>query len=116
MSVLTAFYQLMDPIFAGRAYRGTAGDSPVAPYATFFRVVAVEGVTLDKNGGDDNETATEIQLDVYAMGGDELDTLVGTVKHALKAWTVTNVITSEGDTFEQDTKLYRTMLTIATIQ
>lgn len=116
MSVLTAFYQLVDPIFSGRAFRGTAGDSPTAPYATFFRVVAVEGITLDKNGGDDNETATQIQLDVYASGGDELDTMVGAVKRALKAWSVPNVITSEGDTFEDDTKLYRTMLTIETIQ
>lgn len=116
MTVLTALYQLVDPIFSGRAYRGTAGDSPTVPYATFFRVVAVEGVTLDVNGGDDNETATDIQLDVYALGGDELDALVLAVKRALKAWSVPNVITSEGDTWEQDTKLFRTMLTISTIQ
>ena len=116
MSVLSAFYGLVDPIFSGRAFRGTAGDSPAPPYATFFRVVAVEGVTLDENGGDDNETATDIQLDVYAQGGDELDALVLAVKRALKGWSVPNVITSEGDTYEQDTKLYRTMLNIATIQ
>ena len=116
MNVLNSFYQLIDPIFGGRAYRGTAGDSPVPPYATFFRVVAIEGVTLDQNGGDGNESATDIQLDVYALGGDELDNLVAAVKSQLKAWSVPNVITSEGDAYEPDTKLFRTMLTVSTIQ
>jgi hypothetical protein len=116
MTVLADFYQLIDPIFSGRAYRGSAGDSPVPPYATFFRVVAVEGVTLDANGGVDNESATDIQLDAYALGGDELDGLIAVVKQALKAWKVSNVITSEGDMYEAETKLYRIMLTISTIQ
>lgn len=116
MTVLTSFYALINPIFSGRAYRGSAGDSPTAPYATFFRVVAIEGVTLDTNGGTDNETATDIQLDIYALGGDELDTLTAAVKLSLKGWPVANVVTSEGDTYETDTKLHRTMLTIATIQ
>jgi hypothetical protein len=116
MSILTDFYALANPIFSGRVYRNNAGDSPTAPYAVFFRVAGVEGVTLDENGGIDNETETRIQLDVYAAGGTELDNLVGSMKAALKGWSVSNVILLEMDGWESENKLNRITLDIATIK
>jgi hypothetical protein len=114
MSILADFDALASPVFAGRVYRNSAGDSPTVPYATFFRVVGIEGSTLDRNGGTDNETNTRIQLDVYSRSGTELDTLVGAMKAALKAWSVSNVILMEMDDYESDTKLHRTTLDIST--
>jgi hypothetical protein len=115
MSILSDFNALADPIFSGRVYRNNAGDSPIAPYAVFFRVAGVEGVTLDENGGTDNETETRIQLDIYAAGGTELDDLVDTMKAALKSWTVSNIILLEMDGWEPENKLNRITLDIATI-
>jgi hypothetical protein len=116
MNILTEFYTLANPIFAGGAFRNSAGDSPVAPYAVFSRVSAIEGVTLDENGGTDNETETRIQLDIYAAGGTELDDLVAAMKAALKAWSVSNIILLEMDGWETDNKLNRITLDIATIK
>jgi hypothetical protein len=114
MSILGDFNALASPVFAGRVYRNTAGDSPTVPYATYFRVTAPEGLTLDTNGGTDNETNTRIQLDVYSRSGDELDALVAAMKAALKAWSISNVILMEMDGYESDTKLHRTTLDIST--
>jgi hypothetical protein len=114
MSILTDFDALASPVFAGRVYRNTAGDNPTAPYATFFRLLAPEGLTLDTNGGTGNETNTRIQLDVYSRSGTELDALVGAMKEALKTWSVSNVILMEMDGYESDTKLHRTTLDIST--
>lgn len=116
MSILTDFNTLVDPIFSGRVYRNSAGDSPVEPYATFFRVTGIEGITLDDNGGTDNETETRIQLDIYAASGTALDALVESVKAALKSWTVSNVILMEMDGWEQENKLHRITLEFATIK
>jgi hypothetical protein len=114
MSILGDFDSLASPVFAGRVYRNTAGDNPTVPYATFFRVAAPEGLTLDTNGGTNNESNTRIQLDVYSRSGTELDTLVAAMKAALKAWAVSNVVLMEMDGFEDDTKLHRTTLDIST--
>lgn len=115
MNILTAFNTMADPVFNGRVYRNFAGSSPVAPYATFSRVAAVEGVTLDENGGTDNETETRIQLDIYAAGGTELDALVEEVRAALKSWAVSNIILLEMDGWMPENGLYRVTLDIATI-
>lgn len=116
MSILSEFNALADPIFSGRVYRNNAGDGPVAPYAVFFRVTGVEGVTLDENGGIDNETETRIQLDIYAAGGTELDNLADAMKAALKGWSVSNVVLLEMDGWEPENKLNRITLDIATIK
>lgn len=116
MNILSDFNALADPIFSGRVYRNSAGDSPVAPYAVFFRVSAVEGVTLDENGGPDNETESRIQLDIYAAGGTELDNLVDAMKAALKTWSVPNIIVLEMDGWAPENKLNRITLDIATIK
>lgn len=113
MSILTEFDTLASPVFAGRAYRNTAGDNPAVPYGVFFRVSGVEGVTLAPNGGADNETNTRIQFDIYSRSGAELDGLVSAMKGALKGWSIPNVILLEQDGFEPDTKLHRTTLDIS---
>jgi hypothetical protein len=114
MTILSDFLALADPIMDGKAYRGVVPDNAVAPYAKFFRVAGVEGVTLDENGGTDNETATRIQIDIYGSAGD-VDAKVNSLKAALKAWHVSNTVLLELDGFEDEVKLNHTMLDIATI-
>lgn len=116
MSLMSSFNTLVDPIFSGHAYRNHAGDKPVAPYAVFFRVSAVEGVTLDENGGTDNETESRIQMDIYARGGTEVDNLAAAVKAALKGWSVPNIVLLEMDGWAPENGLHRITLDIATIQ
>lgn len=115
MSILSDFLSLVDPIFGGRAFRNFAPDGTLPPYANFFRVTSAEGVTLDENGGTDNESSTRIQIDMYALGGTEVDAKVDAVKAALKTWGISNVVLMEMDGYETDTKLHRITLDIATI-
>lgn len=115
MSILSDFFALVGPVFDGRAYRNAAPASPIAPYATFFRVSGIEGVTLDENGGTGNESETRIQIDVWALSGDEVDAKAEAVKAALKGWHISNVINLEQDDYETGTKLHRIMLDISTI-
>ncbi|KQQ89926.1 DUF3168 domain-containing protein [Massilia sp. Leaf139] len=114
MTILAAFLALVDPIMDGRAYRGVAPDGVQAPYAVFARVASVPGVTLDENGGADNESETRIQLDIYGAAGD-VDARAAAVRSALKTWHISNVIQLELDSYESEVKLHRTMLDIATI-
>lgn len=114
MDVLAEFLALIDPIMDGQAYRNVIPDDAPAPYAKFFRVAAVEGVTLDDNGGGDNETTTRIQIDIYGSSP-EVDAKTKAIKAALKGWDVDNIITLELDSFEPEAKLHRTMLDISTI-
>ncbi|GEM_PF-7049628 len=114
MDILAEFLALVDPIMDGQAYRNVIPDDTPAPYARFQRVAAVEGITLDDNGGDGNETATRIQLDIFGSSP-EVDAKTAAVKAALKAWVVDNIITLELDGFEPEVKLHRTMLDISTI-
>lgn len=115
MSILADLFALIGPVMDGRAYRNTAGDSPVPPYATFFRVVGVEGVTLDENGGEGNESETRLQIDVWALTGVEADARAAAIKAALKGWHISNTILLERDDFEPDTKLHRVMIDVQTI-
>ena len=112
MSILSDFLLLIDPLLGGRAYRNVAPDSAQVPYAVFFRVAEVEGVTLDENGGTDNEKSTRIQLDIYGAAAD-VDAVAASVKDALKSWAVTNVVLLERDGYEPEVKLHRTMLDIS---
>lgn len=114
MKILSAFLALVDPLFDGQAYRNVVPDDATAPYAKFFRVTGVEGVTLDENGGTDNETASRIQIDIYG-GSDDVDAKATAVKAALKTWSISNVVLLEFDDFDHEVKLHRTALDIATI-
>lgn len=114
MDILAEFLALVDPIMDGRAFRSVVPDDTPAPYARFLRVAAVEGITLDDNGGDGNETATRIQLDIFGSSPD-VDAKAKAIKAALKGWAVDNIITLELDSFEPEVKLHRTMLDISTI-
>ncbi len=114
MDILAEFFALVDPIMGGQAYRNVVPDDAPAPYARFLRVAAVEGVTLDDNGGADNETATRIQIDIYGSSPD-VDAKTKAIKAALKTWDVANVIQLELDGFDHEVKLHSTMLDIATI-
>ena len=112
MTILSDFLTLIDPLLDGRAYRNVAPDSSTAPYAVFFRVAEVEGVTLDENGGTDNEKSTRIQLDIYGSAAD-VDATAAAVKVALKSWAISNVVLLERDGYEPEVKLHRTMLDIS---
>lgn len=115
MSILVDFRTLVDPIMAGQAYRNVVPQEAVPPYAKFFRVAADEGLTLDENGGDDNETATRIQFDVWGESPDEVDAKIKAIKKALKSWEISNVVVLEMDDFDDSVNLHRTMLHISTI-
>ena len=112
MSILSDFLTLIDPLLGGRAYRNVAPDSAQPPYAVFFRVAGIEGLTLDENGGTGNETSTRIQLDIYGSAAD-VDATAAAVKAALKTWAVVNVVLLEQDNYEKEVKLHRTTLDIS---
>lgn len=115
MSINSEFFALLDgPVFGGKLYRGIALEA-AAPYGVFSRVAAIEGVTLDDNGGADNEFTTRMQLDIYDASGTGADSLAAQAKAALKAWSRSNIILLEQDDYEPDTKLYRVMLQIEII-
>jgi len=114
MNILDEFLALVDPIMDGQAYRNVIPENTPAPYAKFSRVAAVEGVTLDENGGDDNEVATRIQLDIFGESAC-VDAKTKAIKRALKTWAVDNVVVLEMDDFDHSVKLHRTILHIATI-
>lgn len=114
MNILDEFLALVDPIMDGQAYRNVIPDDTPPPYAKFFRIMAVEGVTLDENGGGDNETATRIQLDIFGESTD-VDTRTKAIKTALKAWAISNIVELELDDFDSSVKLHRTILRISTI-
>jgi len=114
MNILSNLLVLIDPLFEGHAYRNVVPDSAVAPYAKFSRVSGIEGVTLDENGGTDNEMATRIQIDIFG-NSDDVDTKTAGVKAALKAWEVSNVVVLELDDYDAEVKLHRTILHVATI-
>jgi len=114
MDILAAFLALVDPIMGGQAYRNVIPEGIPPPYAKFFRVSAIEGLTLDENGGDGNETTTRIQLDIYGSSPD-VEVKTRAVKASLKAWSVDNVVLLELDGFEAEVKLHRTTLDISTI-
>lgn len=114
MTILSDFLALVDPILDGKAYRNVAPDDVEAPYAVYLRVAGVEGVTLDENGGEDNEIATRIQLDIYGSDTD-VDARAAAVKAALKTWAIENIVTLEVDSYDTEVKLHRTMLDISTI-
>lgn len=114
MDILAEFLALIDPIMDGQAYRNVVPDDAPAPYARFLRVAAVEGVTLDDNGGEDNEIATRIQIDIFGESP-AVDAKTKAIKAALKSWAVDNIIMLELDGYEPEVKLHRTMLDISTI-
>jgi hypothetical protein len=114
MSVQTDFIALVSAIFAGRVYPKGSEDSPLPPYATFFRVVAVEEPTLDENGGTGNPINTRLQVDVYALSYLDAQAKASAVKAALKGWSVENILLGDQDGHEPETKLHSVMLDIST--
>lgn len=109
MTMQTDFVALVGTTVGGRVYpAGTAAN--VTPYITYFRVVAVEQATLDGNGGLDNLVNTRLQVDVWASSYGAAQDTANAVKAALKGWSNQNILLSEEDGFESDTKLHRVML------
>lgn len=110
MSMQTEFVTLVTGITAGRVYPMGAASSPVAPYITYSRVSAIEQTTLDTNGGTGNASNTRLQIDVWATTYGEAQSIAGTIKTALKGWSVENVILGEQDMHEPDTGLHRVLI------
>lgn len=113
MSLQSDLVALIGPIFAGRCYPNVAPDAPVKPYATYFRVASSEDVTLDDNGGIGNASNTRIQIDVWADSYGDAQAKAALVETALKGWGVENIIESEQDMYEPETKLHRVMLDVS---
>lgn len=114
MSVQSDFVVALGPVFSGRLYPSVAPDSPVAPYAVYFRVSSVEQSTVDTNGGDGNSSNTRLQLDVWAKSYAEAQSCAAAAKAALLAWNVENNVLMEQDLYEPETKFHRVMLDIST--
>lgn len=112
MSMQTDFVALVTALVGGRVYpAGTA--STVTPYLTYFRVASIEQSTLDANGGTGNMYETRLQIDVWATSYASAQATAAAVKAALKGWAKQNVVLSEDDGFEADTKLHRVMLDVS---
>lgn len=112
MSMQTDFVALVSSAVAGRVYpAGTA--STIAPYVTYSRVTAIEQTTLDSNGGIGNLINTRLQIDVWANSYGAAQDTANAIKAALKGWANQNIVLSEMDDYEFDTKLHRTSLDVS---
>lgn len=112
MTMQTDFVALVSSIVAGRVYpAGTA--STVTPYVTYSRVVSLEQSTLDANGGTGNASNTRLQVDIWAESYGAAQALAAQVKAALKGWSTENIVLSEQDDFEPDTRLHRCLLDLS---
>lgn len=108
----TDFVALVGGIVAGRIYpAGTA--STLAPYLTYSRVVSIEQSTLDTNGGTGNINETRLQVDVWAGSYGAAQATASAVKAALKGWALQNIVLSENDDYESDTKLHRVSIDVS---
>ncbi|HJV73168.1 MAG TPA: DUF3168 domain-containing protein [Noviherbaspirillum sp.] len=114
MSVTTDLVALISAVTAGRVYPRRAPASPVAPYITYFRVVANEQTTLDANGGAGNAINTILQIDIWAATYGDAQAKAQAVKDLLKTWSVENILTDDQDFDDLDTLLYRVMLQVST--
>ncbi len=114
MSVQVDLIWLIGSIFGGAVYPFGSEESPVPPYATFFRVAGVEHHTLDINGGTGNTVNTRLQIDVWAASYAEAQAKAAEIKAGLKEWVVENVVLVEQDFYEPETKLHRVMLDVST--
>ncbi len=114
MSMQTDFIVLASPALDGRVFpKGTAPTVYAGPYATFFRVAAVEGATIDTNGGTDNEVNTRLQVDVYARSYTEVQALASAIKAALKGWEYSNIVLMDMDGHEPDVGLHSVTLDLS---
>lgn len=111
--MLSDFFALVSPPFSGRAYPVAAPATPVAPYLTYFRIFASEGLTLEKNGGTGNEINTRLQVDIWAKTYGEAQTKATQVKALLKDWACQNTVQSEQDLQDEETKLFRVLLDLS---
>ncbi len=114
MSLQTDLFTLLTGLFGGRVYPAIAPDDVTLPYATYTRVAAVEQSTLDTNGGTGNPNQTRLQIDVYNDTYAGAQANAAAIKTALKGWATENVIESEQDLYEPDTKLHRVLLDVST--
>ena len=110
MSIQTQLFAQLQSIFTGRFYPAIAPDKTALPYGVYSRISAVEQATLDSNGGEGNNINTRLQIDIYAATYLAAQSAAQSVKTAMKSWTVTNIVDSEQDFYEPETKLYRVML------
>ncbi len=114
MSVISDLIALLGPIVDDRVYPMGSEQSPVAPYITVFRVSAIEGNTLDTNGGTGNEFNTRMQIDCMAGSHGAAEVLETAIRTALKGWSVENVVLTSQDLFDDETRLHRVMIDIST--
>lgn len=113
MSLPSDLFALLGGVFAGRLYANAAPFGVVAPYAVYSRVSAIEESTLDANGGTGNAISTRLQIDVWATSYIDAQANAAAVKTALKGWALENILLSEQDGYEADTKLHRVILDIS---
>jgi len=112
MSMQTDFFTLVSGTVGGRVYpAGTA--SIVTPYVTYFRVSAIEQPTMDSNGGTGNLYNTRMQIDVWATTYSAAQSTAAAVKSALKGWSNQNIVLSEDDGYETETKLHRVIMDLS---
>lgn len=112
MSLQTDLFTLLQGLVSDRVYpSGTAATT--TPYITYQRITAIEQTSLDTNGGTGNLYNTIMQIDVWASSYGAAQTLAESVKTALKGWSNQNVVQSELDEYEQDTKLHRVLLDVS---
>lgn len=97
-------------VAGGRVYPHVARDGVTKPYVTYFRMSVVPVNTLSSGRPLEN---TVFQIDCYDKTTAGVNSVKDAIKAALDAWAIKNVIQSEQDLFEPDTKLHRVTLDVS---
>ncbi len=94
----------------GRVFPHIALDGVSKPYVTYFRLSVVPVNTLADGRPLEN---TIFQIDIYDKTANGANAVKDSVKSALDAWAVKNVIQSEQDLYEPETRLHRVTMDVS---
>ncbi len=97
-------------VAGGRIFPHIALEGVSKPYVTYFRLSVIPETTLSSGRPLEN---TIFQIDVYDKTAAGANSTKDAVKAALDAWAVKNVIQSEQDLYEPDTRLHRVTMDVS---
>lgn len=114
MSASTALFDSLRGLFSDRVYPGTFPQPPARPAWPACRVALISARTyVDQCGQDGGETDDEAyQLDIVALGYDEMRALVRQARLALVAVDPPCVVDNVGYGFDAETKTHRTHMDV----
>lgn len=110
MAIQEQLKAALSGVAGGRIFPHIALEGVTKPYVTYFRLSVIPETTLSSGRPLEN---TIFQLDIYDKTAAGASATKDAVKAALDAWSVQNVIQSEQDLYEPDTRLHRVTMDVS---